>query len=167
MASASIDIEDATQHLRDILKLDRPGGEPRRGSRAAALAALRAGSGARQRRSASGLEGSASARAGIPSSGLMRWRRPGRTRGEKQLLPNPAPCREAGCPSLLAIAPSEGPRLPGRRRQRFALRVVTPGAFAWEQIRWDSALAEADNGVIIVGCCPVQTGWGTAPSGVK
>uniref|UniRef100_A0A7M4FDP8 Enhancer of mRNA-decapping protein 4 n=1 Tax=Crocodylus porosus TaxID=8502 RepID=A0A7M4FDP8_CROPO len=26
MASASIDIEDATQHLRDILKLDRPGG---------------------------------------------------------------------------------------------------------------------------------------------
>lgn len=27
MASASIDIEDATQHLRDILKLDRPGGE--------------------------------------------------------------------------------------------------------------------------------------------
>lgn len=30
MAScASIDIEDATQHLRDILKLDRPaGGEP-------------------------------------------------------------------------------------------------------------------------------------------
>uniref|UniRef100_A0A674IIU9 Enhancer of mRNA-decapping protein 4 n=1 Tax=Terrapene triunguis TaxID=2587831 RepID=A0A674IIU9_9SAUR len=27
MASASIDIEDATQHLRDILKLDRPAGE--------------------------------------------------------------------------------------------------------------------------------------------
>lgn len=26
-SSSSIDIEDATQHLRDILKLDRPGGE--------------------------------------------------------------------------------------------------------------------------------------------
>ena len=38
MAScASIDIEDATQHLRDILKLDRPaGGEP--GQRGWALA---------------------------------------------------------------------------------------------------------------------------------
>lgn len=28
-SSNSIDIEDATQHLRDILKLDRPGGEAR------------------------------------------------------------------------------------------------------------------------------------------
>ena len=32
-SSNSIDIEDATQHLRDILKLDRPGGERRRGAR--------------------------------------------------------------------------------------------------------------------------------------
>ncbi|XP_044275753.1 enhancer of mRNA-decapping protein 4 isoform X1 [Varanus komodoensis] len=34
MASASIDIEDATQHLRDILKLDRPGGSVNENQRA-------------------------------------------------------------------------------------------------------------------------------------
>lgn len=140
MASASIDIEDATQHLRDILKLDRPGGE-RDAARVSGGGPGGASGGvwcwAETLRFGAG-GGSASARAdALAPSGKK----------ERREAASPPIRRPAGKPAALPSSPLPRLKGPGCRAgggkdlPSWGGGVISP-ALAWEQIRWDSALPE-------------------------
>lgn len=145
-SSSSIDIEDATQHLRDILKLDRPGGEgPGPRGRGRPPPAGLAGVGPSPRAGGrAALAGAGAGAAGPSSAGVPGLRRPSG---------GPVSLRGAGGIALRRLRPAQGerasrsplplsPRSPGSGGEACSSRVRRRAS----DLAWALSLTGEDSG---------------------